>query len=232
MQRMPGMKKTEWMIVLAVASSFLWVSSEALAADRYEVISEKNLFRPDRTVWEEPKENGDPLRQGPKVRKPVELQLYGTIIVGDQKCALIRDPKQKNQVRETYSVGEYIGDDYVVTDVFEKVVLLDYYGEKITLHLHEDKGKRVGQKTALPAEPRRKAKVTKRRTPVKKKRPKGYKAPTPFMDREEMKETIERNRALMEEMQESGALESLEEAEEVSKRILEEMRTMLEQELP
>jgi hypothetical protein len=205
--------------------------SVAEAADAYDVISEKNLFRPDRKAWEEPKEDDDdPLRRASKPRKPIELQLYGTIIVGDRKCALIRDPKQKGQGREMYSVGEYIGDDYVLTGVSEKMVALDYYGEKVTLHLHEDKGKRISQKTALPSAPRpaQKAKRPPKRQPRK---PKGYKRPDPFMSREEIKETVQKNQQLMEEMQEAGALESLEDAEEVSRKILEEMRSMLEEEL-
>jgi len=49
---------------------------------------------------------------------------------------------------EIYSLGDYIG-GYVISAIEEKKVVLDYYGEKVTLNLHEGKEAAKGDYTPI-----------------------------------------------------------------------------------
>ena len=143
---------------------FSWATVEA--ADPYDVISKKNLFRPDRQEWIIDKPDGTMLDKKVDTSK---LELYGTIIVGDKKNALIVDkgtdnkgaPKGRSASKrgkstaankaELYALGDYIG-GYVISSIKEKRVVLDYYGEKVTLYLHEGKEPTKGEVTPLDEE--------------------------------------------------------------------------------
>ena len=84
-----------------------WAAAEA--ADPYDVISKKNLFRPDRQEWILDKPDATMVDKKVDISK---LELYGTIIVGDKKNALIFDkdtdkkgaPKGKRQEARERSV--------------------------------------------------------------------------------------------------------------------------------
>lgn len=194
--------------------------------DPNAIISEKNLFRPDRKDWV--MDDATALGQKDKALKKEKpkLQLFGTIIIGDQKKAIIRMPNPAKGManREIYSPGDYIG-EYVLQEVEEKKAVLDYYGEKVTLLLHEGKERPKGEKTEIAsastpqmpeAEKPRVASV-----PEKVEKPsalsealeqakKDVKPPpattpdgliriNPFMSREERKAAIEHNRKILEE---------------------------------
>ena len=62
--------------------------------DPYKIISEKNLFRPDRSEWIIEKTDSD-LPQ--KEVDPDKLELFGTIIVGEKKSALIYKEKPREK---------------------------------------------------------------------------------------------------------------------------------------
>jgi hypothetical protein len=214
---------------------FSWATIEA--ADPYDVISKKNLFRPDRKEWILDKPDSTMLDKKVDTSK---LELYGTIIVGDKKNALIFDkgtkeksarkgkstPKRRgakttDKKAELYSLGDYIG-GYVISSIKEKRVVLDYYGEKVTLYLHEGKEPTKGDVTPLEDDkPKPKAKP-KPKTPAR--RAKGIQeaerkkmedelaagnipealANSPFMSQENMKKLLDFNKEVMEELKESG----------------------------
>jgi hypothetical protein len=185
--------------------------------DPHSVISEKNLFRPDRKDWV--MDDATALGQkdkGPKKEKP-KLQLFGTIIIGDQKKAIIRMPQPAKGManREVYAPGDYIG-EYVLQEVEEKKAVLDYYGEKVTLLLNEGKERPKGDKTEIGTPEAGKTATAEKE--VKKaeimeaieQAKKGVKPPpaqtadgliriNPFMSREERKAAIEHNRKILEE---------------------------------
>ena len=188
----------------------------AFAADSYAVISEKNLFRPDRTEWviEKPADS----KMVDKKVDPDKLELFGTIIVGDKRSALIHEkkPKKKGKAKgnEIYSLGDYIG-GYVVSAIDEKKVELDYYGDKLTLYLHE--GKESIKEDLLPPPPEEKPKPKKSKPKEEKKGKKDSMqemlgsgkipealAKSPFMSEENMKKILEFNKEIMEEMKDSG----------------------------
>jgi len=213
----------------------------AEAADPYTIISEKNLFRPDRKEWviEEP----DSKMVDKKV-DPNKLELYGTIIIGDKKSALIHDKKSKkkggNKKAEIYSLGDYIG-GYVVSVIDEKRVVLDYYGEKVTLYLHEGKEPTKGDFTPLSEEKPKPKKIKQKKAEKKGKKNrsrdmlKSGKIPealanSPFMSEENMKKILEFNKEIMKELKESGGTldqEAIKEkVEKFRERFTEELGSM------
>lgn len=222
----------------------------AVAADPYAIISEKNLFRPDRTEWVIEKTDSKMLDKKIDTSK---LELFGTIIIGDKKSALIFDKqtnlkdkknrKKNNRKAELYSLGDYIG-GYVVSSIDAKRVVLDYYGEKTTLYLHEGKEPTKGEVTPIEEEkPRpRKPKPTQKTKKEKPKRPKKNElassnipealAKSPFMSEENMKKVLDFNKEIMEELKESGGTldqEAVKEkVEKFRERFMEEMGGMLE----
>ena len=203
-----------------------------LPPDPNAFISEKNLFRPDRKDWV--MDDATALGQkdkGLKKERP-KLQLFGTIIIGDQKKAIIRMPQPAKGManKEIYNPGDYIG-EYVLQEVEEKRAVLDYYGEKVTLLLNEGKDHPKGEKTEIaataaprPATPEagkeqvsaeQEAKRGEIMKAIEDAR-KGIKPPpaqtadgliriNPFMSREERKAAIEHNRKILEEKRKATA---------------------------
>jgi len=199
--------------------------------DPNALISEKNLFRPDRKDWA--MDDAAALGQkdrGPKKERP-KLQLFGTIIIDNQKKAIIRMPRPAKGManKEIYIPGDYIG-EYVLQEVEEKKAVLDYYGEKVTLLLHEGKVHPKGDKTEIqptqagvasaqatqkrltPEQEAKRAEILKRIEEAKKgiKRPPqpgpdGLIRINPFMSREERKSAIEHNRKILEERRKAAA---------------------------
>jgi hypothetical protein len=172
------MNKRYNLSMLSVTLGMLFMSAPLIgAADPYDVISQKNLFRPDRQEWILDKPDGTMMDKKVDTSK---LELYGTIIVGDKKNALIFDkgtnekgaPKGRGASKrgrstaadkkaELYALGDYIG-GYVISSIKEKRVVLDYYGEKVTLYLHEGKEPTQGDVTPLDEEKPTKPKVKPR----------------------------------------------------------------------
>lgn len=225
------------------------VSKTAIAADPYAVISEKNLFRPDRTEWVIEKTDSKMLDKKIDTSK---LELFGTIIIGDKKSALIFDKqtnladkkrKKINKKADLYSLGDYIG-GYVISSIDAKRVILDYYGEKTTLYLHEGKEPTKGDVTPIieekprpqPPRPKQKAKKGKPESPAKNELAAGNipeaLAKSPFMSEENMKKVLDFNKEIMEELKDSGGTldqEAVKEkVEKFRDRFMEEMGGMME----
>jgi hypothetical protein len=241
------MQKIYYLPVISVTLGVLCMSAPLIeAADPYDVISEKNLFRPDRLEWILDKPDGTMLDKKVDTSK---LELYGTIIVGDKKNALIVDKgtkkekggsKGKSRAKrgkstrakkaELYALGDYIG-GYVISSIKEKRVVLDYYGEKVTLYLHEGKEPTKGDVTPLDekkpkpkAKPRPKSAAQRAKEAKKAKKGLGSMeaerkkmeeqlaagnipealANSPFMSQDNMKKLLEFNKEVMEELKDSG----------------------------
>ena len=245
------MNKMFYLNVFTLLTAILFsIVKMAVAADPYAIISEKNLFRPDRTEWVIEKTDSKMLDKKIDTSK---LELFGTIIIGDKKSALIFDKqttikdkkkrKKINRKAELYSLGDYLG-GYVVSSIDAKRVVLDYYGEKTTLYLHEGKEPTKGDVTPLheekprqkKAKPKKKAKKGKQKRPAKNKLASGNipeaLAKSPFMSEDNMKKVLDFNKEIMEELKESGGdLDQEAVKEKVEKfrdRFMEEMGGMME----
>lgn len=199
---------------LFLATLFLAARSVE-AADPYAIISEKNLFRPDRKEWIIEKPDA---KMVDKKIDTSKLELFGTIIVGDKKGALIHDKQAKKEEKRTniYSLGDYIG-GYVISAIDEKRVVLDYYGEKVTLSLHEGKeNSKLSSLQPLPPEEKPKSEPPKPKQEAKQEQKNQMQemlasgkipealAKSPFLSEDNMKKILEFNKEVMEEMKGSG----------------------------
>jgi hypothetical protein len=98
----------------------------------YDIIKNFNLFNPSRVSVVQKTEtiSSKPL---PKNRP----RLFGTVILGDLRTAIIEDPSTRK--RKMYKVNESVG-DYKVSEILKDRVVLLWNGEKVEVKLREDKG--------------------------------------------------------------------------------------------
>jgi len=97
-------------------------------AARFQVISDMDLFRPSRTPYKEDVKQQEVSRTPPR--------LFGTIIRGNEKTAILEDPNTK--LTRMYHPNESIA-GYVISDIFEEKVVLSLNGEKTEVKLREEK---------------------------------------------------------------------------------------------
>ena len=232
---------TIFMFILTTASN------HCAEEDPDAIISDQNLSRQDRS--ERVLEKSDSGEMGKKPDTS-HLELYGTIIMGDKKTALIHTHKQKtdkgqqqdkNKRAGIYSLGDSIG-SYVISAIEEKKVVLDYHGEKVILTLREGKESTQGDYTPLeeeksepPAPAKRKPRV-KEGTPEKQDMEKPGSVPKAavrrslIMSPEEEEEIVRFSKEILEDIKEGGAdvdQEAIEgKKEELKKRLLEKLERM------
>lgn len=123
----------------------------------FNVISEKDLFRPSRASSASESNGGG--RTTPK--DPPKL--FGTIILDNNKTAILEDPATKST--KTYRVNDSVG-GYVISNILEDKVVLLMGGEKFEVKLREDKGvKPKARTTRSPANKRQINRRAPRRVP-------------------------------------------------------------------
>lgn len=135
----------------------------------------------------------------------------------------LKEPTGKKN--EIYSLGDYIG-GYVISAIEEKKVVLDYYGEKVPLNLHEGKEGAKGDFTPIEAAPpppqpaaSQPAKPLKQRVQEQQDQKKAKEemedqlaagqipealANSPFMSQDNMKNLLDFNKEIMDELKDSG----------------------------
>lgn len=96
----------------------------------FEVISARNIFNPSRRLTV--KKTG----RAAQVSKDAP-QLFGTIITGEKKSALLKDPGTR--ATKSYYINDAIG-SFVVTDIQEDRVILSRGDETVEIKLREPKG--------------------------------------------------------------------------------------------
>jgi hypothetical protein len=139
------------------------------AEEPYNIISKKNLFHPDRKEWimeSSGKAADDGKANVPKL-DPQKVQLKGTIIVGDERKALVSATAaaikmtpgrmaQRGAIgnAEIYMVGDFI-EGYLVKEVNEKNILLSSPDgqDAVTIFLHEGSTQRSSEKTPVSPGP-------------------------------------------------------------------------------
>lgn len=97
----------------------------------FQVISDKNIFSPSRALVVKKADN----IPGQAVSREVP-KLFGTIIIGSSRSAMLKDPETKNTKR--YYVNDRIG-DFVVTDIQEDRVVLSRGDEAVEIKLRDEK---------------------------------------------------------------------------------------------
>ena len=125
----------------------------------YEIITSGNLFNPTRSAPDEGSQDTKSVTPPPK-NQP---KLFGTIIFGDKKTAILEDPETKTT--KTYGLNDLVG-GYTVSDIQEDKVILLWGGDQTIVRLREDKGVKSSVKKRSPA-----AAKTKQRTRPQRRRP-------------------------------------------------------------
>lgn len=229
--------KISCMTVIAVLVFILAPNSNYGAAeDRRTTIAEQSLFTPGRNegIYEKP----DPVKTVKKADVS-HLELYGTVILGDKRSALIYDNSQQkmdeaqkqdgNKRAGVYYLGDSLG-GYVITAIEEKRVVLDYCGEKVTLTLRE--GKKPAQGDVTPLEEATAGQ--QERAPEREDRRDLSAVPntpvtSPIMSQEEAEEIVEFSREILDDMQKGGQdsdHEAIEEKkEELRKMFMEKLES-------
>jgi len=194
---------------------------------------------PQPTISEQNQLKSDSAKKSKKADAS-HLELYGTVILGDKKSALIYDNTKQQQDKNKRAGVYYLGDSlggYVISAIEEKRVVLDYKGEKVILTLSEGKKTTRGDYTPLekksvpPTSGKRRPQV-KEGTPGKEDREKADSAPkaeikSPIMSPEEAGEIVEFSQEILDDMQKGG--EDVDQAAIDAKK--EELRKMFMEKL-
>jgi type II secretory pathway component PulC len=134
-------------------------TEKTLKRDMFDVIAENDLFRPSRSA---PLSTERKPEVAPSTTPP---KLFGTIIINNDKTAILEDPETKTT--RTYRINESIA-GYIVSDIYEDKVVLLRDGEEIEVKLREDKGIKSSKRRSVRQPPARR---TIKREPRRKPRP-------------------------------------------------------------
>lgn len=114
----------------------------------YQVIVQKDLFRPSRTEFKPVAKSTLPPTPPPRI--------FGILIMDDNKIAILEDSTSKK--KKNYHVGESIG-DLVVSEIEKDKVIFQRGEEKVVVNLREIKTisqpSRPGAAKPRPAPPQR-----------------------------------------------------------------------------
>ena len=128
----------------------------------YLVIVEKDLFRPSRT---DPKTDS-----GTQISHPSELlKLFGTIIMNNEKIAILEDPSTKKS--KPYHINDSLS-GFVITDIQKDKIVVLRGDEKIEIKLRYMKGFTTPSSTSSTVpKPLVKSKKSKKRRQSPPRRP-------------------------------------------------------------
>lgn len=108
----------------------------------YQVISQKDLFRPSRTEWKV---------EGSKSPQTPPPKLFGIMITDKDKVAILEDPSTNK--RKTYRIKDSVG-SFIISEIENNKVILMRGGERVVVSLREIKTLSQPRRTgALPARP-------------------------------------------------------------------------------
>lgn len=125
-------------------------SQSSFPAD-YAVISEQNLFHPERKIPPEKEQEKD-------IPKP-DLFLYGIMIMDDTSFAFVEDRKApystagRGKRQLTLKKGESLG-GYILSEIEANRIVLVKGEDKLVVMLDDRKKRKAGEASALPATPR------------------------------------------------------------------------------
>lgn len=134
-------------------------------ASEYEDVTEKNIFAPDRSYSPNAKEEATPEKEETPVLPDKELVLFGTLIAGDFKYAIISNPGIEDVKTEQVKVkmGETAG-RYTIKDIRPRDITVTKDGQDydIPIYKKEPSGE-SGNAAVLPS-----ASKTERKSIIRK----------------------------------------------------------------
>lgn len=141
---------------------------KAVNESAFDVIVQKDLFRPSRTPVQKDVSASQAITS---TEKP---QLFGTTIMGELKSAILEDPSTKTT--KLYRVNDSIG-GFTVSDILENKVILSMGGSTVEVKLRDNKDfkppkpvvteQRAPQRTPRRTAPRRRVPARERAAPEK-----------------------------------------------------------------
>jgi type II secretory pathway component PulC len=148
----------------------------AISEGAFDAISRMDLFNPSRSasLLKDKKVEKEPLKNPPK--------LFGTIILRENKTAILEDPETKTT--KVYRINDSVA-GYTVSDILEDKVILTGNGDKFEVKLRDEKGIKPPRRSAVrrPAKQqvgsgsstqnRRSRPVPPRKRPTRVRRPSG-----------------------------------------------------------
>jgi hypothetical protein len=151
----------------------------AISESTFDVISRLDLFNPSRSASQvkDKKVEKAPLKNPPK--------LFGTIILHENKTAILEDPETKST--KVYRINDSVA-GYTVSDILEDKVILTGNGDKFEVKLRDEKGIKPSKRPAArrpakevksgkSAQQRRSRPVPPRNRPTRVRRPSGNSTP-------------------------------------------------------
>lgn len=127
----------------------------------FQVISQMDLFRPSRKP---------PVFKVEKKVKEIQKKnipkLFGTIIFGDIKTAILEDPESKTT--KSYKLNESVS-GFTVAEILEDKVVLLSGSEKVEVRLRDEKGIKTKRKSSYKSKSRRKIRKSSRKPRSKPK---------------------------------------------------------------
>jgi hypothetical protein len=137
-----------------------------------KIITDQDLFRPSRSAPSIKKEKIE------KTAAPKNTpRLFGTIILGDNKTAILEDPETKTT--KTYRINESVS-GFVVSEILEDKVVLLNGSEKVEVRLRDDKGIKSKKRPKYKSRSRRQ---TQKSRGISRKKPKPRRPPRPHSSR-------------------------------------------------
>lgn len=113
------------------------------------VISQGNLFSPTRRPWTPPPPPEPPKAANPQPPPPPpQFVLYGVLIMGDERTALLKEPQLTSGKVQEVPLGAQVG-PYRLSRIEAGHVVLEKDGTSMTVAV-EDPARTKGQVVALP----------------------------------------------------------------------------------
>jgi Tfp pilus assembly protein PilP len=141
------------LFLLALAAPAM---SQTDADNATAVIVEKNLFHPERKkyVMEIAKDKKEEKKQTQEKKELATIELYGTVIAGGQRYAVLRTKKEAKPTAKTiFSVGDYVG-GYLITAIEDKKVSMrdDAQNEEYVIFINQGTKERTASAAAAKTE--------------------------------------------------------------------------------
>ena len=150
------------LLILILATGLLAYPAAALPQQEQpqeqepgDIIVDKNLFSPDRTKWvmDRPRKGKKEAKTVVESRKLASLELYGTIMAGERRYAVMRTQKPargKSRGSSLYMPGDYAG-GYLIKEIGRRKVVLQDEGsnEEFEIYINEGKKDRSAVKTEI-----------------------------------------------------------------------------------
>jgi hypothetical protein len=137
-------------LLTAAANCTIFVFAVTAAEEPYSVISQKNLFSPERKEWIMQKADAGKGTDSKKIPQfdPKLISLDGTVLAGEATRALISTKSGRQEKGSVYMVGDYV-EGFLIKSIEQRQIVLTSPAvkEDYTVFLNAKREKRSAQTT-------------------------------------------------------------------------------------